>query len=230
MGRNRDEWKAVYKGKKPYLDSWIQRYIPPRRDALVVDLGCGQGHMIQCLKEHGYTRVRGIDTSVGQVEAAHQENLREVARMDIAAYLKRHGASHDVVILLDVLEHLDRQELFHVLDWVAASMLPGGTLFLHVPNASGIFGLDMRYGDLTHENCFTEASISQCLLVCGFQDILCHEDPPVVHGLISLARMLVWKTLSAVFRLLYRAETGEPLKFATRNMLVTAKKAAAKAR
>jgi hypothetical protein len=97
---------------------------------------------------------------------------------------------------------------------------------IHVPNAEGIFGMRIRYGDLTHENCFTPQSINQALMACGFDGMACFEDKPIVHGLKSFIRFVLWEVLSLPYRLLLIAETGNTKMILSQNMLVVAKKLA----
>jgi cyclopropane fatty-acyl-phospholipid synthase-like methyltransferase len=57
---------------------------------------------------------------------------------------------------MDVIEHLTRQELFDLLDSVYRVLAPGGVCLVHVPNAEGLYGMRIRYGDFTHELAFSE--------------------------------------------------------------------------
>lgn len=85
----------------------------------------------------------------------------------------------------------------------------GGRWIIHTPNGESPFGGRVRYGDLTHENAFTRESLSQLCHVCGFSEIRCFEDAPVVHGVKSAVRYVAWKTLRGLLRLYLAAETGD---------------------
>jgi len=50
--------------------------------------------------------------------------------------------------------------------------------------------------------------ISQSLLASGFSKVSCHDDVPVVHGVKSAIRFLMWKCIRALLRLYLAAETG----------------------
>lgn len=101
----------------------------------------------------------------------------------------------------------------------------GGRLIVHVPNAQGIFGMRVRYGDLTHERAFSPKSIKQLLRTAGFSNIQVFEDKPIVHGFASLCRRLLWTALTLVPRLLLLTESPSAESLAlSQNILVTAVK------
>lgn len=215
---------AGYRRRLPYLAARVAPLLPKDRAAEIVDLGCGPGHLVRFLGELGYTRVRGVDISPEQVALARRSGLGNVELGGIVEHLRRNPAAHDAVLMMDVLEHLDRQELFDVLDAAHASLRPGGLLLLHLPNAEGPFGMGIRYGDITHETCFTASSISQCLSVCGFSGVRCVDDAPVVHGALSLARRAVWIAFAAASKLYALAETGSAPRCVAGTMLVAARR------
>ena len=155
---------------------------------------------------------------------AHQLGIGEVQQADIDTYLTTYNQSTDIVLLMDVVEHLSLQETFGLLDRIYALLKPGGKLLLHIPNAEGLFGMRVRYGDLTHEQCFTPNSVRQLLHTVGFQQFRCHEDKPVIHGLLSAVRRAVWELGTLPFRLLLLAETGTGRAVLSQNMLVVATK------
>ena len=125
---------------------------------------------------------------------------------------------------MDVLEHLEKNEMFELLDKAFAKLNDNGALIIHVPNADGVNGMRIRYGDLTHETCFNPSSLTQLLSACGFKNIRFYEDKPIVHGFKSLIRSLLWKLLTAAPRLLLLIETGTSNHILSQNILVVARK------
>jgi 2-polyprenyl-3-methyl-5-hydroxy-6-metoxy-1,4-benzoquinol methylase len=213
-------------GNSAYYSSLINKHLPSNKDISILDLACGHGALILRLKQLGYSKVVGVDISPEQVNLAHNLGLTEVKCQDIMAFLSDKTEAFDVIFLMDILEHLTKQELFDCLDNVMKSLTTNGMLVIHVPNAEGIFGMRIRYGDLTHENCFTPQSISQALTACGMRNIECFEDKPVIHGVKSYIRYVLWGALTAPLRLLLAAETGTTKSVLSQNMLVVARKVA----
>jgi len=209
----------------PYCDRLIAEHMPKDRNLAILDLACGHGRLIHSLKKHGYTRVLGIDVSEEQVAVAHKLGISEVRCEDVHEFLRKAGSqAFDVVFLMDILEHLNKQDLFTVLDGVSRILTDQGMLVAHVPNGAGIFGMNVRYGDFTHQNAFTSQSIQQVLRACRFTGVTAFEDKPVVHGVVSLVRYMLWQALTLPFRLLLAAESGTMHHLLSQNMLVIARK------
>jgi hypothetical protein len=124
------------------------------------------------------------------------------------------------------LEHFEKPELFDLLDTMHRALLPGGRLLIRVPNGEGVFGAGVRYGDLTHELCFTQKSIHQTLAAAGFTSIRAFEIRPTVHGPVSLARRVVWDVGTLPFRLLAASEHGSFATILSANLLATAERGA----
>jgi len=148
----------------------------------------------------------------------------EVVEENIDSFLNSFDLKADVILMIDILEHLTENELFTTLDMVYDSLLPGGKLITHIPNAEGLFGMRIRYGDLTHVRAFTPRSVRQLLTTVGFETIVLFEDKPIPHGLISLIRRAIWELGTLRMRLLLSAETGGTKFVLSQNMLVVAVK------
>lgn len=206
----------------PQLLQLIDRHVPESRDLRIADLGCGHGALVHCLKSLGYRNVEGVDVSSEQVALAHRLGLNEIRQGDLMGFLADAGGTYDVLFLMDVLEHLEKQEIVDLLSQMRGALADGGRAIIHVPNGEGLFGMRVRYGDFTHINCFTPQSIRQVLHACGFRMVDVYEDVPVVHGIKSRIRSLLWHVLTWRERLLLAAETGARGHILSQNMLVVA--------
>ncbi|HEY1809988.1 MAG TPA: class I SAM-dependent methyltransferase [Acidobacteriaceae bacterium] len=205
----RENLQAQLRGRVPFLRSLIRRLFPHDKNARILDVGCGHGALVHVLRECGYRNVVGIDGSPEQVDLAGRLGIEGVQFGEAFPYLQALPAgSFDVLCFFDVLEHLDRQELYDWLVQASRVLSPAGCCIGHVPNASGLFSMGIRYGDLTHELAFTESSLRQIFRTLGFTQVRCCEDRPVVHGITSLTRRVLWEAGSLPFRILYAAETS----------------------
>ena len=209
--------------RRKYMDAIIRRHFPADRNARVLDIGCGHGALIYFLRRHGYENAVGIDDSEEQVELARRLGVSGVGKANGLDFLRSsQSASADVICLFDVMEHLTRQEMWELLKEVRRVMGPRGMCIGHVPNAGGIFGMAIRYGDVTHEQAFTPGSLSQVFGCFGFC-VECFEDKPAFRGLLSSARRMIWEAGTAPIRLLRTAEKGTVRHILSDNLLCVAK-------
>jgi 2-polyprenyl-3-methyl-5-hydroxy-6-metoxy-1,4-benzoquinol methylase len=194
----------------PYLKALIKRWFPNNRSKRILDLGCGYSALLYFLREAGYRNLCGVDTSSEQVATANKLGLDFVKRGDVLGMLRETAdASYDVLVSLDLLEHLTRDEILICADHAYRVLKPGGTWLIHVPNAEGIFFGSVFFSDLTHETLFTRQSLRQVMNVVGFNKLQVSEDVPIIHGIPSALRFVTWKISRTVFRIIYAAETGD---------------------
>ena len=210
----------------PYFERLIERHMTGNLDAAIADVACGHGTLLASLKDAGFQNIRGVDVSSEQVAMAHEIGVTDAVCGDMVAFLRENPDSFDVIFLMDILEHLERSELFSFLFLVRDALKKDGQVIIHVPNGEGLFGMRVRFGDLTHENCFTSRSIRQLLSAVGFYRIESYEDRPVAKGLKGIVRSFLWPVMTFPFRLLLKVEVGKaggpPI--LSQNMLATAVK------
>lgn len=222
QAQSNQDWIAQSEDN-PYFRSRLHPLVPADTETRILDLGCGHGGLIHFLRQQGYSNVAGVDLSPEQVDLAASRGIEGVECDDLLSFLGRQQVPAEVVFLIDVVEHLSRAEMLILLDAVRETMAPEARLILHLPNALGIFGMNVRYGDATHEQAYAKRGIQQCLAACGFELVAVHEDKPIIHGWKSFCRRILWESMTIPFRVLYAAESGclpGPL---SQNMLVVAK-------
>jgi SAM-dependent methyltransferase len=102
------------------------------RDMRVLDVGCGTGRLIKKLTEELGIRVYGVDISR---YAAKYCSKREINTMQIASAcaLPYKDASFDMVISVDVLGSLSKEQEKKALDEFYRILNTNGKLFLHLP-------------------------------------------------------------------------------------------------
>jgi 2-polyprenyl-3-methyl-5-hydroxy-6-metoxy-1,4-benzoquinol methylase len=105
----------------------LRRQFGARRNLNILDIGCGDGVFFDRLTEFG--DVEGIEPAAALVDPAGPHR----ARITVAPFDEefRPGKRYSLILMLDVLEHLDRpaQALRHA----AALLEPGGLLLITVP-------------------------------------------------------------------------------------------------
>jgi len=188
----------------------IAKHFPEDREIQGIDLGCGHGALLHFAQQAGYRRLRGVDVSAEQVELAQRLGVANVSQGDLWGTLQGIASnSQDLVLSLDVIEHLDKGELLSAVDEVHRILREGGRWIIATPNGeSPLFGR-IRYGDVTHELAFTSTSLTTLLRASGFRNVECHERAPVPIGLKGRGRWVVWKAIRALLRVYLAAESGE---------------------
>jgi 2-polyprenyl-3-methyl-5-hydroxy-6-metoxy-1,4-benzoquinol methylase len=214
-----DRWGRAYGW---YLRGWL----PARRDAAIADLACGQGRLLHWLRSRGYTNLSGVDIAPDQVALARQ--VANVDQGDLLSWLAERPERFDLLIGLDIIEHFARDEALRFLELAYAALKPGGRLVLQTPNADSLFGLQVRYGDITHEWACNVNQLARLLGRAGFRGIEPREQGLVPSGysLASSARFLVWRLIRAGLTLWNIAETGARLPVLTRVFLIKGERGA----
>jgi glycosyltransferase involved in cell wall biosynthesis len=144
-------------------------------ESTVLDLGCAGGYMATALYETKQCSVTGVDSSpvlAPGMEAFYRHDLNDgPPEVDFARF--------DFVLMLDVLEHLSRPELFleQLRRAVARNpraevMLSTGNVAFFVTRAMLLLG-QFNYGkrgilDLTHTRLFTFGSLRRAVEQAGF--------------------------------------------------------------
>lgn len=187
-----------------YLRGWLDA-----RGAWL-DLGCGQGSLLELAKRSGCDPVLGVDASPEMVEVAlargHQVQLGRA--MDFLR--SEREARWDVVSLFDVLEHVSRDDGLALLEEIRRVLRPGGVCIVKLPNAESPWGFHVTASDLTHEAAYSPTSLTQIATVAGFVRCEVREVPPTPLGFKSVVRRALWVGLRAAYAGLHVIETGSP--------------------
>jgi len=123
----------------------LRRHAP--RATTVLDVGCGLGEMVSFLSDElPRARFTGMDFSPGAIESCgrrwpnHQWAVADVLTDALPA-------PYDAVVCSELLEHLDEPET--ALARIAASLEPGGTIVVTVPNGK-VFATERAVGHVRH--------------------------------------------------------------------------------
>jgi len=147
--------------------------LPADRQARILDVGCGRGYALQDVQALGYSQLSGVDVNADQVAFAQKLGLAVELAPDTAEYLTARPAAYEVVLLIDVLEHVPRERQPEFLRAVQRSLVPGGRLICSVPNAASSINGYWLHNDYTHQWSFTSTSLSGLLTQCGFAHARC---------------------------------------------------------
>lgn len=149
------------------FDYNYRKFFPLDHKAKVLDIGIGKGEMLSCMKDWGYENYIGIDISPSTVAFCTSLGLNCLLVEDTTKWLSGRESSYDVITLLDVLEHIKKEEIVPFLRCLYKALAPGGTIIIQVPNMQAPDAQLHRYNDFTHEVGFIEHSLRQVMLSAG---------------------------------------------------------------
>jgi len=195
--------------RESYLNKLVKRHFPISKDAVILDLGCGSGALIQLAVREGYRNIKGIDRSPEQVQSSKKNGLGCVEQEDMLETLSALPSdSNDLIVAFAVIEHFQKNEVLQLLDDIFRVLKKGGRFLIHCPNGESPFWGRVYYGDAAHEFAFTRWSLNQILFSVGFRAMHYFEDSPIIHGIQSALRWVLWKGIRGLLWLYVAAETG----------------------
>ena len=131
----RDHW--WYVARRTIIFDWVlrqaRRFSAPR----VLDIGCGTGFNIECLKRHGLTNVVGLDVSSDALTFCRSRQLTALVRGDATRAPFRDGA-FDLILALDLIEHVQDDET--AVRGLASLLAPNGALVVFTPAFQFLWG------------------------------------------------------------------------------------------
>ncbi len=171
-----------------------------KQSGTVLDVGCGSGNFLRCMKEAGFSAF-GIEPSKSGSEYGREAHGVDIYHGMIDDYLTvNYGRVFDVVTLLNVLEHLT--DPAGALSQLGQVLAPDGVLAIVVPDARfhDLVGRLRRFAGVSdpywieqpksflsgfklpdHLCSFQPSTIASLLRRCGFR-IVTIESAPVVFN------------------------------------------------
>lgn len=156
---------------KHLYNRMLENYLPDNKDISILDVGCGMGFAMLALKHFGYSAIEGIDIDKEQVRSCQNKGLSVSLVEDSISYLSQRQNQYDLILALDVIEHIPYVTQLDFIHAVSASLRQNGQFICTVPNASSGLASRWRYIDWTHHISFTEHSLDFLLFNAGFKDI-----------------------------------------------------------
>jgi ubiquinone/menaquinone biosynthesis C-methylase UbiE len=192
------------------LVRWLRPWLPEDKSAQCLDLASGCGELLYFLEREGFHNTAGVDLCEQELDSARQHINAQLHHAAIIDHLQQtKSASVDLLTALNILEHLNKDELLAVLTEAKRVLKPSGMLIAQVPNAISPFGSATRYWDMTHEWAFTPGNFRQLARLIGFSErIDFRECGPEPHGFLSSIRYVLWQGLRMAITLWMLIEVG----------------------
>jgi SAM-dependent methyltransferase len=158
LEEDRGHW--WFRGRLAVLLALLRRALPPGPHRLL-ELGCGSGNVLEALGEFGEAIGMEADDALAAAARAAGLDVRDGALPDGRVVP---GGWPDVVLLLDVLEHVDDETA--ALQAAREMLAPGGMLVVTVPAYDWLWsGHDEALG---HRRRYTAATLRDAVTATGF--------------------------------------------------------------
>lgn len=168
---HKGNFEQNYKNIKSYLSSEIKSLLPVDKNSYILEIGPGFGYLINILVDFGYKNIFAVDLSEKMIKLVDEKFKGRIIGTfwcEGSEFLSCNPNIFDVVILYDVIEHIDPKVLSVFLINLKKSLTKGGKVIVRTPNMALPLSGFSRYIDITHKNGFTEFSLRQAFLGCGF--------------------------------------------------------------
>ena len=139
--------KKMYGSYKLILDKANVCHNDKNPDYKVLEIGFGNGIFMQYAKLLGWD-IYGTEINNESIETARRKNFKVKLTDNLDSYDSEY---FDLVIALDVMEHVSKKDLEKFLFDVKRVLIKGGKFVARVPNGDSPFGLPLQNGDITHQ-------------------------------------------------------------------------------
>lgn len=106
----------------------------PHLGKRVLDIGCGEGHLVAALGRAGYA-AEGVDATAELAARAATRGVK-VTESDALDFVRREGSRFDTFLMLDFVEHVP----FAYVEAMFAAIPAGGRCIVQTPNTNSIIG------------------------------------------------------------------------------------------
>ena len=153
-----------YKARREIIFDWVQAILNVHTNPSVMDLGCGTGFNITYLHDLGYENITGVDFSSDALAYCSARNLTKLICGD-ANHLPFHATSYEVILALDIIEHLEDDE--KTLRDIFRVLKPGGSLIIFVPAYKFLWSFQDEISH--HVRRYTAHELRSKALTVGFE-------------------------------------------------------------
>jgi SAM-dependent methyltransferase len=115
------------------IDRALSNFVKNKKSTKILEIGCGLGYLTYSLLKTGYDII-GLDISKTAVKRANENFGNHYICADLFEYSQLHPESFNVIILTEVIEHVNNP--FFFIKSIIRLLKPGGRAIITTPNKS----------------------------------------------------------------------------------------------
>ena len=147
----------------------------------VCEVGFGNGALLAYMGAAGY-RIFGVELQEELIQRASSHGATAVTTIEKFPDDLR----FDLVLLVDVIEHVEQQKVPEFLTSIKARLKPEGKIVARFPNGDSPFGLKNQNGDVTHVTVIGSKKLGYFARRAGLDVVYLGAEPlPVAGGSFS---------------------------------------------
>jgi len=192
------------------MKDYMFELLEKKKDAAILDIGCGGGHFLKSMRSKGFKNLTGVDIDENMILSCKAAGLGDVVSKidDLAKYLEPMNERFDVINLREVLYYFPDDLIPKYMSAIRKALKKDGLFVVEVFNGALLTGAFFKYKDYKIRHIFTEHSLKTILEDNGFM-------VDKVFGVTlkrTNAKRVLWICLNSlwvlVLKFIYFAELG----------------------
>jgi len=155
----------------------------------VLEIGYGNGSFLKFC-EVNKLDITGVEVNESLLDIARAKSFNVIHASN---FCRLKPKSYDLIVIIDVLEHLNKDEIIGYLHSVNLCLDDGGTLIARFPNGDSPLSLPYQNGDITHKNFIGSLQCEYFINMLNVSKVYVGGDINVwdFSNIISVARLLL---------------------------------------
>lgn len=208
--RTADQIERAFAHDTGFYRALLSDSLPLDKNALVLDLPCGEGAMIYALRQMGYSNLIGYDMDRNRLATGQKLGL-PVHYGDVFEVLESQtDGSLGGVLAMDFLEHIEKPDVIRFLGLVHNKLARAGVFLTRTPCADSPQGSTHIFNDFTHKWAATSGVLCWLLEAAGFTRVQVIGEHPKLGMSRGWLRVPLFAASTAIANVYLRLMGLEP--------------------